>query len=111
MRKHDRRFAKLAFYGGDKGRRRDILNKWKKTPTSEGTKERGFGNRSTGRRIIRTPRGSGELRTEPAAPPHPTSVKFKKSPFRRAARKQGSFMAASVELTRQPLLLDHHVPT
>ena len=99
--------SKLAFYGGlyNKGRRRDILKKPTSIPTSAGTKELGFGDPHTGRRIRMIPRGGGELITHKHAPTHP-NLKRGKSPHREAARKKRSYIGASLDLDRSSLLID-----
>ena len=98
---------KLAFYGGEHARdqRRDILKKWKESPTSEGNKERGFGVPHKGRKIRLIPRGSGELITKRGPPPG-ASRERRRSPHRSAARDKASYLGSDVELTRRPLLLD-----
>jgi len=98
---------KLAHYGGiyNRNQRRDMLNKWKGSPTSEGNKERGFGSPRNGRKIRLIPRGSGELRTDKGAPPG-AGHKRRKSPFRKEARSQGR-LVDSIDLSRKTLLLDY----
>lgn len=97
--------SKNAFFGGRKQRRRDILIKWKKIPTSEGTKKQGFGDRATGKKIRMVPRGSGELLTPEKPPATIEKVRRLSAHSKRAQRRQR--LAASA-LQRQPLLLDHH---
>ncbi len=94
-------FHKKAFYGSRKQRRRDILVKWKGSPTSEGQKEQGFGHpRDRATRYVNHFR-KGEKLTDKKAPPR---AEFTGPPSPRVRKK----LAADVELRRTPLLLDHH---
>lgn len=95
-----------SFYAGGH-QRRDMLEKPKNIPTSEGNKPRGFGNSQSGRKIRMVRRGGGELRTDRGAPP---SIERKrgKSPYRKAARRKG--MLANSVLIRLPILLDQYAP-
>lgn len=86
-----------SFYGRHRVRSRDILDKPQDIPTSEGTRQRGFGVPHQGRRLrrIQNWRG-GEERTEKKAPTGPE----------RASYRRRSFLGNSVIPPRLPLLID-----
>lgn len=101
-------FKGLMKAGGiyNRNQSKDILTKWKGTPTSEGTKSKGFGVPYSGRKLKRVDRGGGELLTDKKAPPAIGRGR-RTSAHRRDARDQRSYIGAS-EIQRLPLLLDHH---
>ena len=95
--------AKQAFMGGSHnvGRRKDILNKPHNIPTSEGTKEKGFGRPHHGRKLRNVSRLThGELRTSGKAPVGISRPSFKHRRF-----------LDVFNLARTPLLLDDLRPT